>query len=62
MSKKGILMILDGWGIGKDPNVSAVELAKTPNIDKLIKNTVPIVLELMENMLVYLKVKWETVR
>ena len=38
MSKKGILMILDGWGIGKDPNVSAVELARTPNIDKLIKN------------------------
>jgi len=31
-------MILDGWGIGKDPNVSAVELARTPNIDKLIKN------------------------
>ena len=31
-------MILDGWGIGNDPNVSAVELSKTPNIDKLSKN------------------------
>ena len=30
-------MILDGWGIGKDPNVSAVELSKTPNIDNLFK-------------------------
>ena len=31
-------MILDGRGIGNDPNVSAVELSKTPNIDKLSKN------------------------
>lgn len=38
MSKKGILMILDGWGIGKDPNDSAIELARTPNFDKLLKN------------------------
>ena len=38
MSKKGILMILDGWGIGKDPNNSAIELARTPNFDKLLKN------------------------
>ncbi len=30
-------MILDGWGIGKNPNVSAVELSKTPNIDNLFK-------------------------
>ena len=38
MSKKGVLMILDGWGIGNDPNVSAVELSNTPNIDNLSKN------------------------
>ena len=31
-------MILDGWGIGKDPNDSAIELARTPNFDKLLKN------------------------
>ena len=37
MSKKGILKILDGWGIGKDSNVSAVELSKTPNIDDLFR-------------------------
>ncbi len=30
-------MILDGWGIGKDSNVSAVELSKTPNIDDLFR-------------------------
>lgn len=28
-------MILDGWGIGKDPKVSAVAQAKTPFIDSL---------------------------
>lgn len=30
-------MILDGWGIGKDPKVSAVAQAKTPFIDSLYK-------------------------
>ena len=28
-------MILDGWGIGKNPDVSAIEHAKTPYIDGL---------------------------
>ena len=36
-SKKVLLVILDGWGIGKDSNVSAVELSKTPNIDDLFR-------------------------
>ena len=31
-------MILDGWGIAKDPNVSAIDKAKTPFIDSLYKN------------------------
>jgi len=31
-------MILDGWGITQDPNVSAVSKAKTPFIDGLLKN------------------------
>ena len=35
MSKKVILMILDGWGFAPDPKVSAVDLAKTPFIDSL---------------------------
>ena len=38
MSKKVILMILDGWGFSTDPTVSAVDLAKTPTIDDLYKN------------------------
>lgn len=32
---KTILLILDGWGHGKDPNVSAIAQAKTPFIDSL---------------------------
>lgn len=37
MSKKVILLILDGWGFAPDPKVSAVDLAKTPFIDSLYK-------------------------
>ncbi len=33
--KKAILLILDGWGHGKDPKVSAISQAKTPYIDSL---------------------------
>lgn len=33
MSKKAILAILDGWGIGLDPIVSAIAQANTPFID-----------------------------
>ncbi|WP_026811730.1 2,3-bisphosphoglycerate-independent phosphoglycerate mutase [Arenibacter latericius] len=35
MSKKVILMILDGWGKSPDPKVSAIENANTPFIDSL---------------------------
>ncbi|MCT4623070.1 MAG: 2,3-bisphosphoglycerate-independent phosphoglycerate mutase [Schleiferiaceae bacterium] len=35
MSNKTVLMVLDGWGIAKDPNVSAVDKANTPFIDSL---------------------------
>ncbi|NNC45762.1 MAG: 2,3-bisphosphoglycerate-independent phosphoglycerate mutase, partial [Winogradskyella sp.] len=35
MTKKVILMILDGWGKSPDPKVSAIEHAKTPFIDSL---------------------------
>ncbi len=38
ISKKVILMILDGWGIAKDPKVSAIDIAKTPFIDSLYNN------------------------
>ncbi len=38
MNKKtSILMILDGWGIGRDYEGNAVLKANTPNFDKLIK-------------------------
>ncbi|MCF6213053.1 MAG: 2,3-bisphosphoglycerate-independent phosphoglycerate mutase [Flavobacteriaceae bacterium] len=35
MNKKVILMILDGWGIAQNPDVSAIDHAKTPFIDTL---------------------------
>ena len=38
MNKKVLLMILDGWGISKDPTVSAIDHAKTPFIDSLYDN------------------------
>ncbi|MCF6297683.1 MAG: 2,3-bisphosphoglycerate-independent phosphoglycerate mutase [Flavobacteriaceae bacterium] len=38
MSKKVILIILDGWGETQDPKVSAIYQGKTPYFDSLIKN------------------------
>ena len=35
MSKKVLLMILDGWGIAKNTKVSAIDHAKTPYINSL---------------------------
>jgi len=37
MSKKVLLMILDGWGNSPDPKVSAIDHANTPFIDSLYK-------------------------
>ena len=37
MNKKVILMILDGWGIAENPDVSAVDKAHTPFIDSLFE-------------------------
>lgn len=37
MGKKAILLILDGWGITQDPDVSAVYQADTPYIDSLLE-------------------------
>lgn len=37
MSKKVLLMILDGWGLSPDPKVSAVDQANTPFINSLYK-------------------------
>ncbi|WP_235298691.1 2,3-bisphosphoglycerate-independent phosphoglycerate mutase [Portibacter marinus] len=34
-TKKSMLIILDGWGHGKDPKVSAIAQAQTPFIDSL---------------------------
>ncbi|MBC7556187.1 MAG: 2,3-bisphosphoglycerate-independent phosphoglycerate mutase [Chryseobacterium sp.] len=38
MSKKAILAILDGWGLGLDPEVSALAKAKTPFMDSCYEN------------------------
>lgn len=38
MSNKALLAILDGWGIGLDPEVSAIAQAKTPFIDSCYEN------------------------
>src|SRR5690554_5251823 len=35
MNKKVLLMILDGWGISQNPEVSAIAQANTPFIDSL---------------------------
>jgi 2,3-bisphosphoglycerate-independent phosphoglycerate mutase len=37
MNKKVILMILDGWGIAENPDVSAVDKANTPFVDSLFE-------------------------
>lgn len=37
MSKKVLLMILDGWGLSTNPNVSAIVQAKTPFIDSALE-------------------------
>jgi len=37
MNKKVILVILDGWGIAKDPSRSAIDKANTPFINSLYK-------------------------
>lgn len=38
MPKKALLAILDGWGLGTDPAVSAIAQAKTPFIDHCLQN------------------------
>jgi 2,3-bisphosphoglycerate-independent phosphoglycerate mutase len=38
MGKKVLLMILDGWGITQNPEVSAIAQANTPFIDKLLRD------------------------
>lgn len=38
MSKKVILLIMDGWGLGKNPDVSAIHKSDTPFYDDLIDN------------------------
>ena len=40
MSKRVLLMILDGWGISPDPTVSAVAQANTPFMDSLSQEAV----------------------
>lgn len=37
MNRKVILMIMDGWGIARDPQVSAVDAARTPFYDQSLR-------------------------
>ncbi|PKD18076.1 2,3-bisphosphoglycerate-independent phosphoglycerate mutase [Salegentibacter salinarum] len=37
MNKKVLLMILDGWGITQNPDVSAIAKAKTPFMDSILE-------------------------
>ena len=36
-NKKVVLVIMDGWGLAKSDKFNAIENAKTPNIDRLIR-------------------------
>ena len=36
MNKKVLLMILDGWGITQNPDVSAIAKANTPFMDNIL--------------------------
>lgn len=38
VSKKAALIVLDGYGIGANPDASAIEAAKTPFMDSLLRN------------------------
>ncbi len=38
MKKKVALIIMDGWGIGTNPEISAIAKAKTPFVDSLYEN------------------------
>jgi len=38
MEKKVLLMILDGWGLGTNPDISAIAKANTPYVDSLFTN------------------------
>ena len=37
MSKKALLAILDGWGLGEDPKASAIAQANTPFMDRVMR-------------------------
>src|SRR5450432_1414867 len=37
-NKKVILVIMDGWGLGKIPSADAIQHAKTPFVSSLYKN------------------------
>ena len=62
MNKKVILLILDGWGIAKDKNVSAIDKAKTPFMDKMFENYPHNTLEASGLAVGYPTVKWETLK
>ena len=36
-NKKALLMILDGWGLGKGGNADEISQVSTPNMDRLAR-------------------------
>ena len=60
--KKTVLIILDGWGHGDKTKSDAIYNANTPFVDSSTTNTQIVNLKLSENMLGFLKDKWETLR
>ena len=60
--KVTMLMILDGFGDNKNTDGNAIKLAKTPNIDKLMKNIQTLIYSQVDYTLDYQKDKWETLK
>ena len=57
MSKKVLLCILDGWGLGKNHETNAIYQAKTPSFEVLKSRYGLIKLKASENyVLIHLKV------
>ena len=61
MRKTDALIIMDGFGYRTNEHGNAVYSAKTPFIDSLYANAIPLSKQAVEP-LVFPKVKWETVK
>ena len=60
MNKKVLLMILDGWGIAKNKEVSAIDSAHTPFMDSLYQKYHNASLEASGMAVGFLMDRWAT--